>query len=148
MLAAQKLGAALSRKGLQPPLPSAAHTLAARSGRAPLRKDILRDHKRRVAPAEPLACPDNLGRTERRAVGCGGSGLGRRAKRDRRPARDQARALILLGPPDRVGDRLVIVAVDSFGSPPMSPETLHLVVRDGEAGRAVDRDSVVVPEHD
>ncbi len=53
-----------------------------------------------------------------------------------------------LGAADRGGDRVVVHAVDPLRRPAMRPEPLELVVGDREAGRPVDRDRIVVPQHD
>ncbi len=45
-------------------------------------------------------------------------------------------------------DRFRIVTVDAGGMPVRRPEALDLVVGDGKAGRAVDRDLIVVEQHD
>ena len=45
-------------------------------------------------------------------------------------------------------DRLGIVAVDARGVPVRCLEALDLIVGDGEAGRAVDGDLIVVEQHD
>ena len=47
-----------------------------------------------------------------------------------------------------VADRVGVVAVDLLDVPAGGAEALDLVVGDREAGRAVDRDRIVVPEGD
>ena len=76
----------------------------------------------------------------------GGAGLGRRAVGDDRAAGDKAGPIARMGAPDRGGDRVVIHAVDPLGGPAMRAEPHDLIVRDGEIGRPVDRDRIVVPE--
>ena len=102
-----------------------------------------------MPPAELLARARNLLLAERRTVGCGRAGLARRAIADDGAAGDQRR-LVGYGPRilDGQGDGFRIVAVDAGGMPVRGPEALDLVVGDGEAGRAVDRDLIVVEQHD
>src|SRR5215813_7005182 len=79
-LTPEELGAAFGWLRLKAPFPGPAHSFATGARSPPLRSDILRDHKRWVAPAEPLARPGDFGGAERRTVRRGGSGLGRRAE--------------------------------------------------------------------
>src|SRR5215813_157673 len=116
-LTPQEFVSTLCREGLQPPLPSTPYGHPARARCAPFRPNILGDHKGRVVPAKALTRPGDLTRAKRRAVRRSRSSLGRRSKSDRRPAGDQARAVALLGPPDGLGDRLVIMPVDPLGGP-------------------------------
>src|SRR5215475_3891665 len=116
--------------------------------RPPLGADSLGYDEGRLSPAEALPRACDLGGAERRAMRRGGAGLGRRAKGDRRPAGDQARAVALMGATDGVRDRLVVMAVDPFRGPAMRAEPHDLVVGNGEIGGAVDRNRIVVPEHD
>ena len=67
---------------------------------------------------------------------------------DRGLAGDQRRLVGFLRARDRGGDRLLILAVDQFGLPARGLETLHLIDRIRERGRTVDRNAVVVVEHD
>ena len=130
----------------EPCLPGFAHIGAARADAAPPVSYIIGDHKRRVLPAEPLARPLDLLGAQRRAVRCGGAGLGRRAKPDDRLAGDEARPVLALRPFQPVGDRAWSCRRRAW-SPSHAPRTGDLVVGDREACRAVDRDRIVVPQH-
>ncbi len=77
-----------------------------------------------------------------------GAGLVRRAVADRGLAGDQRRLVGFLRARDRIRDRLLVLAVDQLGGPARGLEALDLVDRVGDRGRAVDRDAVVVVEHD
>ena len=114
----------------------------------PFRANVVWDHKGRVFPAQPLARSLDLLGAERVAMRGGGAGLGRRAVGDDRAAGDKAGPIARMGAPDRGGDRVVIHAVDPLGGPAMRAEPHDLIVRDGEIGRPVDRDRIVVPEDD
>ena len=77
-----------------------------------------------------------------------GAGLGRRAVADRGLAGDHRGLAGRLGAGDRGRDRRLVLAVDQLRLPARRLEALHLVDGIGERGRAVDRDAVVVIEHD
>ena len=81
-------------------------------------------------------------------MGLRGAGPGRRAVADGGLAGDQRRLVGFLRAGDRGRNRLRIMAVDQFGRPAGGLEALHLVDRIGDRGRAVDRDAVVVVQHD
>ena len=102
-----------------------------------------------VAPAELLAGAGDLVLAERRAVGGGGAGLGRRAEADDRLAGDHRG---LVGDVARLADGALdsvrIVPVDRLHVPAGGGEALLVVFRGAERGRAVDRDAVVVEQHD
>ncbi len=119
----------------------AAGAEAAPGGEHPLRYD-----EGLVGPAEPLAGAGDLLGSQRRAMGRGGAGLGRRAIADHRPAGDQAGAVRDLRPRQRVGDRLRGMAVDALGIPAERAEAPDGIVAGGERGGAVDGDPVVVEE--
>ena len=85
---------------------------------------------------------------ERLAMGLRRAGPGRRAVADGGLAGDQRRLVGFLRAGDRRRNRLRIMAVDQFGGPAGGLEALHLVDRIGDRGRAVDRDAVVVVQHD
>ena len=74
--------------------------------------------------------------------------LGGRAVADRRPAGDQRGPVAGPGGLDGRRHRLRIVAVDRRRVPAVGLEALDLVVGDRERGRPVDRDAVVVEQHD
>ena len=77
-----------------------------------------------------------------------GAGLSRRAVADRGPAGDQRRLVGILRARDRGCDRVLVLAVDQFGRPACRFEPLDLVDGVSERRRPVDRDAVVVIEHD
>ena len=81
-------------------------------------------------------------------MGLGGAGPRRRAVADGGLAGDQRRLAGFLRAGDRGCNRLRIMAVDQLGRPAGGLEALHLVDRIGDRGRAVDRDAVVVIQHD
>ena len=53
-----------------------------------------------------------------------------------------------VGPADRGGDLVVVETINAFGRPAMRAKSLELIVGNGQAGAAVDRDRVVVPQQD
>ena len=121
---------------------------AALAGGAPLREDRRRNLEGRRAPAELFA---RAPRSRRRRAASRGSSrcrLGRRAEADGGAAGDQRRPVGLFGRFDRGGDRRGIVAVDAGRRPAGGLEALHLIDGVGERQRAVDRDAVVVEQHD
>ena len=81
-------------------------------------------------------------------MGLGRAGPRRRAVADGGLAGDQRRLAGFLRAGDRGGNRLRIMAVDQLRRPARGLEALHLVDRIGNRGRAVDRDAVVVIQHD
>src|SRR5437762_853362 len=129
--------------------PLAARRLAARADLAPGGEDRLGDFERTVVPAELLAGARDLLLAERRAVRGGGARLGRRAVADNRLAGDHRR---LVGDvaclADGAGDGVGIVPVYPLHMPTRGGEALLVVVRGRERGRPVDRNAVVVVQHD
>ncbi len=117
--------------------------------RPPGRQDRLGHLERRVGPAQGRPGTLDLARPQRRAVHRGLAGLGGGTLADHGAAGDQRRSAGL-GPGGRDGalDRVRIVPVDAGGVPAIGLEPQDLVVGDGERGRAVDRDAVVVEQHD
>jgi hypothetical protein len=128
--------------------PGVTQRRAAPADRAPGGEQMIGDLKGRIRPAELLAGARDLLRAERRAVGRGGPCLGRGAVADNRPACDQGRPVGALRLGERCLDRRRIVAVDPGRPPPVGGEPAELVVGDRELARAVDRDVVVVEQHD
>src|SRR5262249_35654427 len=117
--------------------------------RAPGLQDVVGDLEGRRAPSELLTRALDLLYAERLAVGGRLSGLGRRAVADHRLAGDEP-GLRAIGARLLEGGRdgLRVVAVDADRVPARGLEAGDLVVGDGEARRPVDRDRIVVPEHD
>ena len=99
-----------------------------------------------VQPSAAFAPASSLG-AERLAMGLGGAGLLWRAEADDRPAGDQRRPVGFLRAPDRAADRLRIMAVDALARQPR-PRSASPGRPIGERQRPVDRDAVVVEEHD
>src|SRR5882672_4398174 len=129
--------------------PFAAGRLAAPANLAPGGEDRLWDLERRVGPAEFLAGAGDLVLAERRAVRGSRAGFGRRAVADDGLAGDQ-RGFVgnLARRADGAGDRLGVVAVDPLDVPAGRGEALLVVFRGRQRGRAVDRDAIVVEQHD
>src|SRR5690606_13010536 len=119
--AALELGRELRVLGsiaLEARLPLGLRGLAARR-RIPRGLDLVRNHERRVLPAERLARRGDLFGAERRAVRRRGALLRRRAPADRRLAADQRRALALRARGlDRGLDGLGVVPVDVLDDVP------------------------------
>ncbi len=129
-------------------LPFLARRHAAAAGCAPGFQHVVRHRKRFQCNAEFLLGALQLFGAERLAVGLGGAGPGRRAVADRGLAGDHCRLVGFLGADDGGPDGLLIVAVDQLGGPAGGLEALHLVDRVRDRGRAVDRNAVVVVQHD
>ena len=127
---------------------SACVPLRTLSGRAPGGENVGGNFERRMRPAELFARALDLVGAERRAVRRRLAGLGRRAVADGGLAGDHGRAIGVLCFCDGRGNRAAIVAVDARRVPAAGLEALHLVGRVGERQRAVDRDAVVVEQHD
>ena len=81
-------------------------------------------------------------------MGFFGASLDRRAVANNGLAGDQGRAIAGLGLLERGSDRLWIVAVDASRNPTGSLEALHLIDRVGKRERPIDRDAVVIEQHD
>ncbi len=77
-----------------------------------------------------------------------GAGPGRGAITDRGLAGDQRRLVGFLRLGDCRRDGFLVLAIDQLGSPARGLETLYLVDRVRQRGRAVDRNAIVVIEHD
>src|SRR4029078_3444278 len=98
----------------------------------------------RIGPAELGAGAFYFLGAERGAMGGGGTGFGRRAVSDGGAAGNQTRAVARPGGGDGACNGVGIMAVDAHRSPTSGPEAGALIVADGEAGRPVDGDAVVV----
>ena len=121
---------------------------AAAAGLAPGLQHVVGHRERLQRNAELFLGALQFFGAERLAMGLGGAGLGRRAVADRGLAGDQRRLVGFLRAGDRGRDRLLVLAVDQLGRPAGGLEALHLVDRVGDRGRAVDRNAVVVIQHD
>ncbi len=119
-----------------------------RPRRAPGGQHVVRHREGRQVPAERRARAGDLVLAERRAMRAGGASLVRRAEADHRPAGDQRRARVGLCGLDGGGDGVRIVAVGRFGMPAIGDEPRRHVVPEGKRGGAVDRDRIVVEQHD
>ena len=71
-----------------------------------------------------------------------------RAKADHGAAGDQRRTIAMPRLLDRGSDRFGIMAVDPAGRPPRRLKARQLIVRTRQRGRSIDRDLVVVEQHD
>ena len=132
----------------KPRFPFLARGGAAAAGFAPGLQHVVGHRERLQRNAELFLGALEFVGAERLAMGLRGAGLGRRAIADRGLAGDHRRLVGLLRPRDRGRDRLLILAVDQFGRPAGRLEALHLVDRVGNRGRPVDRNAVVVIQHD
>ena len=99
-------------------------------------------------PTQRFPRAGNLVAAQGRPVRRGRTGLFRRAKGNRGAAGDQRRRVGFLRLRDRGADGRRVVAVDGLDVPARGPEAGELVVGHGQIGRAVDRDLVVVEQHD
>ena len=122
--------------------------MPARTGLAPLREDALRDLERLVRPVQRIAGLCDLLGAERRAMRFFAALAVRRPETDHRAAGDQRRPVAAAGPFDGGCDGFGIVAVDPAGRPSGGLEPCELVIRARQRRRAVDRDFVVVEQHD
>ena len=130
-------------------LPGFACGAAAAADGAPGIADLGRNFKRCVRPADGGACALDFFGTQRGAVGTGSAGFLRRAITDHGAAPDQARPC---GIGTSLGNRcrhgIDVVAVNGEHLPAIGFETRCRVLGDGEVGAAVDRDAIVVEQHD
>ena len=110
--------------------------------------DRRRHFERRRVPAELLPRARDFVGAERRAVALLRAGLGGRAVADDGAASDERRPVGLLRGFDGARDRRRIVAVDAARGPAGGLKALYLIDRIGQRQRAVDRDAVVVEQHD
>ena len=115
---------------------------------APLLDDMFRNLEWFIWPVQRRACLFDLLGTERRTVCFFGPLPVRSTKADHSAAGDQRRTIVIAGAFNRCCDRFGIVAVDTAGQPARCPETRNLVIRTGQRCRPVDRDLVVVEQHD
>src|SRR5579875_1508497 len=122
--------------------------LAALPNRAPGGQNIVWDFERRMRPIQPLARAPDLVRTERRSMRRGFARFRRRAKTDRRPARNKYRSVRVLRLFERSSDGTRIMTIDAGGIPAGGLEAPDLVDRVGERQGPVDGDTVVVEQHD
>ena len=143
-------GFALARVKLLPTLlPSLAHRATTRACRAPRIQHVRRHLERRTLPAELLARAGNFFGTERRAVRRGRARLLRRAIADHGLAGDEPRlAVVGLRRRERLAHGVHVVAVDGERIPARRLEAPDLILARRERRRPVDRDAVVIEEHD
>ena len=140
-----------ARVGIEAPGPldpGSAGGLPARTDLAPSRHDGFRNCKRLVRPVQRIAGLGDLVGAERRAMRFFAALTVRRAEADDGAAGDQRRTVIVSGLFDRRRDRFGIVAVDTACRPSGGLEPRKLVIRTGQRCRAVDRNLVVVEQHD
>ncbi len=143
-----ELGLAALGQGVEARLPLGARGGAAAADRVPGIADVVGDHERIVGPAIGLAHHLDLVGTQRRAMRAGGVLFLGRAEADMRLARDQRGLVVALGLGQGAIDLFGVMAVDLEHFPARGLEAGLLVgdVRLGDL--AVDRDAVVVPQHD
>ena len=128
--------------------PGSTGGLPARADLAPSGHDGFRNLERLVRPVQRGAGLGDFVGAERRAMRFFGALPVRRAEADDRAARDQRRTVIFFGTFDRRCDRFGIVPVDTARRPARGLEPRKLVIRTGQRRRAVDRNLVVVEQHD
>ena len=141
-------GPAVGGQGVQAGAPGRVFRLRAHPRRPPGGAHVFRHGEGRQVPIEGLARAGDLVRSQRGAMRAGGARLVGRAVADDGAAGDQRRAVVRLSRLDGGGDRVGVVAVDGVGVPAIGGEPRRHVVAQGERGRAVDRDGVVVEQHD
>ncbi len=119
-----------------------------RSGFSPLLAHVRGNFERRIGPAEPLPRRRDLLGAQRRAVALFRAGLGRRAEPDQRAATDECRPVGTPGGFDRRRNGVGIMTVDTARIPAGGFEAPHLIDGIRKLQRSVDRDRIVVVEHD
>ena len=147
-LSAQERDALDVGRRFQPLLPGESCRPAACARSAPCVEDRFRNLERGVRPAELFPRARNLGRAERRPVRALLALLGGGAVADDGATGDQRRARVGARRLDRRGNRLRIVAVHRECVPAIGGEPRRLVVRHRQAGRPVDRNMIVIEQHD
>ena len=143
-----ELGTAIGGKPLEPLPPGFVLAPAAPARPRPGVADRLRYIEDGAVPAERRLGAGKLLRPERLAMRLRGAGLFRRAVADRGLAGDERRPVRALRPADRPRDRRRIVPVDAQPAPARGLDALDLIGRVRERQRPVDRDAVVVEQHD
>ena len=131
----------------QPLFPFRLCRLAAATDCLPRRLNLRRNDKRRVIPIQTRARRRDLFRPQRRAVRRRGAAFGGRAEADNRAAAKQHRLVGAFRVFERAIDGGAIVAVARIDIPAVGFEAAAGVVADGERGRAVDRNFVVVEQN-
>ena len=122
--------------------------MPARTDLAPSLEDGIRNLERLVRPIQRGAGLCDLLGAERRAMGFFGALTVRRAEADHGAAGDQRRTIVVARAFDGSRNRLGIMAIDPAGRPSRRLETRQLIVRTGQRRRAIDRNLVVVEQHD
>jgi len=118
------------------------------AGAAPLRANGRRNFESRRAPVQFLPRRSDFVGAKRRTMALFAAGLGRRAEADDGAAGDQRRPVGFCRRLDCRGNGGGVVAVDPRRRPAGRLEALHLIDRVGERKRPVDRNAVVVEQHD
>jgi hypothetical protein len=115
---------------------------------APAGKHVVGDDEGIMWPIEGRAGQRDFLVAKGRAVRARRSAFVGRAVSDGGLGGDQRRLVRGLGLGDRGGDGIGVVAVDRERVPAQRLEPRDLIVRNGQAGGPVDRDAVIVKEHD
>ena len=135
--------------GVMACLPRLACGPAAGPDGAPVVDDRLRNVEWLMGPAKCRARAGDLVAAERCAMNAGCAGLGRCAISNHRAAADQCRS-VLFGA--RLGDgfrhSLHVMPVNGQHLPAIGGEARRGVVGNGEVGAAVDRNAVIIEQHD
>ena len=129
-------------------LPALAGGGTALADLAPGGQDVLGNLEGRMGPAQRRAGALDLLSAQRRAVGGSAALLLRRAIADDGLAGDQRRGVGLARLCDGGFDGGGVVAIHRLHVPAGSLEAALLVLRGGEAGRAIDGNAVIVEQHD
>src|SRR5580692_2591933 len=149
LVAALELGAQFGRRLLDTVGPGHAGLTALGADLTPLAQQWLGDHERRRIPTEDLPRAGDFLFARRVAMGLLGTSLGREAKADDCLAGDHRRLVGYgTGGGDGVADRVGVVAVNLLDVPAGGAKALKLGIGYRKAGRAIDRDRIVVPEGD
>ena len=139
-----EIGLLIGRDRGQNRFPGRADGGAACAEAAPGRQDVVRHLERAIGPVQAVARRRQLSRAEGIGMGFMRAGEMGRAETDDGPAGDQRRARIGLGGQGGVGNGGGVMPIDLLDMPAIGGEARAGIVGKGEAGRAVDRNAVIV----
>ena len=134
--------------GGEPLLPGGVRRLAGLGEGFPGLLDVGGDGEGRVRPVHCRLGAGHLGVAQHAGMGRGLAGLGGEEAADHRLEAEQGRPVARPCPVEGCGHGLDVVAVDELDPPAVGVEALGGVVAQGQVGRAVDGDVVVVVEDD